>query len=268
MFKPNINGQLIKILALWLACFSFSLLIFGCTTPSPPLEPDTPIPPTSTIPPTVTIVWFPPTPTSTTLPTPIITPTLNLKSRIGELLFLDNFSNSSFWSLAQSNTSSAALGKGEITLAISQPKTYLYTLRNGPELDDFYLEINAEPNLCLADDEYGVLFRFTPNQEFYRLALTCDGQIHLDRYIQNRAAMIYPKSYSGAVPPGAPSRSQIALWVSTNQIIAFINQQYQFTITDTAIPGGSIGLFARTGSHDAMTVNFSDLKVFEVITVK
>lgn len=246
-----------------LASLSFGLFLVSCIASPPPLTPDIPITSTATITPTATVVWFPPTPTSTALPTPVITPTLDLKPRIGNLLFSDDFTSTTNWMLAQSNNSSVALGKNEITLAISQSKTYLYTLRKDPQLDNFYLEITAAPNLCLGDDEYGILFRFTPNQEFYRLGLTCDGQLHLDRYIQNRAAMIYPKTYSGAVPPGAPSFSLIGLWVSANQISVFINQQYQFTLNDTAIPAGSLGLFARTGSHDAMTVNFSDLKVYQ-----
>ncbi len=242
---------------------SFGLLLVSCVASSPPLQGEIPITSTATVTPTVTIVWFPPTSTSTAIPTPIITPTVELKPRIGNLLFSDNFTAASNWLLAQSNISSVALGKNEITLAISQAKTYLYTLRNDPQLENFYLEITAAPNLCLADDEYGILFRFTPNQEFYRLGLTCDGQLHLDRYVQNRATMIYPKTYSGVVPPGAPSSSLIGLWALGSQISVFINQQYQFTLNDSAIPAGSLGLFARTGNHDAMTVNFSDLKVYQ-----
>jgi hypothetical protein len=253
-----------KTVPLLCALFGFSLLFSSCIASPATLMPDTPVPPTATITPTATIVWFPPTSTPTLVPTLAITPTLDLKPKIGTLLFSDDFRVGTDWMLAQTNTSSIALGKNEITLAIAQPKTYLYTLRKEPQLDNFYLEINASPNLCLADDEYGILFRFTPNQEFYRLGLTCDGQIHLDRYMQNRAAMIYPKSYSGAVPPGAPSSSLIELWASKNQIIVFVNQQYQFTLNDAAIPAGSFGLFARTGSHDAMTVNFSDLKVYQI----
>lgn len=253
-----------KIVSFLCALLAFGLLLTGCIASPATFIPDTPVPPTTTITPTATIVWFPPTSTPTVVPTLAITPTVDLKPIIGDLLFSDDFSVATNWMLAQSNISSVALGKNEITLAISQSKTYLYTLRKEPQLDNFYLEITASPNLCLGDDEYGILFRFTPNQEFYRLGLTCDGQIHLDRYMQNRAAMIYPKSYSGAVPPGAPSLSSIELWASKNQIIVFVNQQYQFTLNDSTIPSGSFGLFARTGTHDAMTVNFSDLKVYQI----
>ncbi|MGB9586065.1 MAG: hypothetical protein ACPL4H_07155 [Anaerolineales bacterium] len=253
-----------KTVSLLCALFGLCLLLSSCTASPATLIPDTPLPPTATITPTATIVWFPPTATPTAVPTLAITPTLDLKPKIGALLFSDDFSVGTNWMLAQTNSSSIALGRNEITLAISQPKTYLYTLRKEPQLDNFYLKINASPNLCLSDDEYGILFRFTTNKEFYRLGLTCDGQLHLDRYMQNRATMIYPKSYSGAVPPGAPSLSLIELWASKNQIIVFINQQYQFTLNDAAILSGSFGLFARTGSHDAMTVNFSDLKVYQI----
>ncbi|MGB9585808.1 MAG: hypothetical protein ACPL3P_02525 [Anaerolineales bacterium] len=252
-----------NILFSWVV-FCATMLAAACVNAPTALLADTPIPPTSTVTPTATIVWFPPTPTDTPAPTPVITPTLDLKPKIGALLFEDQFKDGASWMLSQSENSSIALGVNEITLAISLPKTYLFTLRKEPQLDNFYLVITATPNLCLADDEYGVLFRFSPQQEFYRLGLTCDGQIHLDRYLQNRPTMIYPKTYSGAVPPGAPSQSKIEIWTSSNQIVVFVNQQYQFTINESAIKSGSLGLFARTGSHDALTVNFSDLKVYQV----
>lgn len=237
----------------------------GCSAPAE-VSPLPSLPPATLTPsPTATIVWFPPTATPTLAPTQVLTPTVDLRPAIGNLIFEDRFEEGSEWSLAQTDSSSIALGRNELTLAIAQPKLYLYTLRQTPQLAAFYLELTAWPNLCRGEDEYGVLFRVTPQLDFYRLALTCNGQLRFDRFYQGKASVPFPKTYSGAVPPGAPSSVPIAIWASQKEITVFINDQFQFTLQESVIPAGALGLFARSVASSAVTVNFSDLKVYEVV---
>jgi hypothetical protein len=195
----------------------------------------------------------------------VLTPTVDLRLAIGSLIFQDSFEEGNNWSLAQTDTSSIALGKNEITLAIAQPKLYLYTLRQTPQLSEFYLELTAWPNLCRGEDEYGILFRVTPQLDFYRLALTCNGQLRLDRFYQGKASVPYPKTYSGAVPLGAPSSVPIAIWASRKEITVFIRDEFQFTLQESVLPAGAVGLFARSVTSSAVTVNFSDLAVYEIV---
>lgn len=245
-------------------CAGLSLLSACFSSAEPALIPSpTAPPPTQT--PTATVVWFPPTATPTLPPTAVVTPTVDLRPQIGPLIFEDRFTNGENWVLAQNDFSSIAFGKNELTIAIAQPKLYLYTLRNNPQLSNFYLEMTLWPNLCHGEDEYGVLFRVTPNLDFYRLALTCNGQLRLDRFFQGKAAVPYPKTFSGAVPPGAPSSVPIAIYAAQKEITVFINHQFQFTLAESVIPTGIIGLFARSVSSSAVTVNFSDLAVYEIL---
>ena len=254
----------IRWLRRWIGFFAL-LIQTACLSPSEaaPLPP--PIPPSPSPSPTATIIWFPPTATPTLVPTAVITPTVDLRPQIGALIFRDNFVDGSYWSLAQNESSSIALGKNEITIAIAQPKLYLYTLRKAPQLVNFYLEMTLWPNLCQGDDEYGVLFRVTPNLDFYRLALTCNGQLRLDRFYQGKASVPYPKTYSGAVPLGAPSSVPISIWAAEREIILFINNEFQFSLPEAVIPAGNLGFFARSVSSSAVTVNFSDLSVYEIL---
>ena len=262
--RPTLFHWGSKRFALLFSLLSFFALI-ACSAPAEgaPLPPSPP--PTLTPSPTATIVWFPPTATPTLAPTQVLTPTLDLRPAIGNLIFEDHFEKGSDWSLAQTDSTSIALGKNEITLAIAQPKLYLYTLRQTPQLAAFYLELTAWPNLCRGEDEYGLLFRVTPQLDFYRLALTCNGQLRFDRFYQGKASVPFPKTYSGAVPPGAPSSVPIAIWASQKEITVFINDQFQFTLQESVIPAGALGLFARSVSSAAVTVNFSDLRVYEIV---
>lgn len=222
---------------------------------------DTPIPSPTLTP---TIIWFPPTATPTPPPTLPITPTLDLHPTLGEVLFSDDFSDPSPWTLTQTSTSSIALGNYALTLALDQPGGYLYSLRKEPLLSDFYLEITASPSLCRGADEYGLLLRVSPALEFYRFSLACDGRVRLDKFYKGKASSPQPWALSGSVPPGAPSTSRIAVWAKGKEMRFYINQEYQFSIKDPSLPSGTIGVFIRSAGDNAVTVSFSDLVVYNV----
>jgi len=214
--------------------------------------------------PTATIVWFPPTATFTQVPTLGITPIATQHVESGAILFTDQFTEASFWSLIRTTSTSIALGKNVLTLALNQPGGYLFSLRSEPVLRDFYLEITASPNLCRGQDEYGVLMRVSPALEFYRFSLSCDGQTRLDKFHNGKASSPQPWMLSGMVPPGAPSSSRLAVWASGNEMHFFINGELQFTVQDPSLPAGAIGVFARSAGENAVTVSFSDLIVREI----
>lgn len=213
---------------------------------------------------TPTILWFPPTPTNTPRPTHEVTATPDLRSDIGETLFTDNFSNPTVWTLTSSNRGNAALGINELTIAISEPKGYFYSIREQPILDDFYAEITVQPNLCSGTDEYGMLFRYQSDGNFYRFSLSCDGQVRLDRLVDGQAASPQPWMPSPIIPRGAPSESRLGIWVNGKVLRFFINDQYLFGVEDRFLKNGSLGVFARSAGDNAVTVLFSDMIVRSV----
>lgn len=228
-----------------------------------PVPTDTRVPPTQTPEPTPTptVVWFPPTPTFTPFPTPVITPTADLLTDLGDVLFTDDFSTAEKWSLQSNAEGSVALSKGELTVAIQGSKTFIYSIREEPVLDDFYIEITASPNLCKGADEYGMLLRVSEAEDYYRFSLSCDSQVRLDRVIGFTASSPQPWVLSGDVPPGAPSMSRLGAWLSGNEMRFFVNGQYQFTVTDPLLSRGRIGVFARSTGANAVTINFSNMVI-------
>ena len=70
---------------------------------------------------------------------------------------------------------------------------------------------------------------------------------------------------SGAIPPGAPSTSRMAVWARGSEMRFFANDEYLFTVHDPLLPSGSLGVFARSSGDLAVTVNFSDLVVKKII---
>ncbi|HSB66874.1 MAG TPA: hypothetical protein VLD65_09855 [Anaerolineales bacterium] len=248
--------------------FFFVIMVLLCTAcaATPVVTPTltaTTVPPMATI--TPTVIWFPPTPTHTAFPTPVITPTADMRPQLGELLFKDDFSDPKAWQLSQSSSGNIAMGTNELTIAIGENNAYLYSLREEPIFTDFYLEITASPSLCRDLDEYGVLFRVSPSVDYYRFSLACNGQVRLDRVIAGQASSPQPWLPSGVVPPGAPSSSRIGIAANGSNMDFFVNGQYQFSIKDPLLTSGALGLFARSTNKMAVTINFSDLELYSIV---
>jgi hypothetical protein len=260
------SSRRVRMVSVLLALTAGLLLAAGmaaCLPVTPELLPtETPTQPIPTDTPTPTIVWFPPTPTYTPFPTPIITPTMEASPLAGELIFEDDLTDPTQWSLGQTASTSVALGVDELTLALDNPGAYLYSLRQGTDLADFYLEITASPSLCQDADEYGLLLRVSAAGDFLRFALLCNGQARLDRFSNGRATSPIPPTASGFVPPGAPSTSHLGVWAAGKELRFYTNGQYLFGARESMLLNGGLGVFARSVSSSALTVNFSDLAVY------
>jgi hypothetical protein len=257
---------MIRLLPAMVLGWLFAVLV-ACTPLGTPLPPEPTITPTQTLSPTATIVWFPPTATDTpmAIATHALTPTQDLSPRYGALIINEDFSDSTMWSLGRQPDGNIALGMSELTLAVSRPRGQLISLRQDTTLEDFYVEVTANPSICRGEDEYGILVRVSPSSEFFRFALTCDGRARVDRYFQEQASSPQPLAYFGVIPPGAPSRSRLAVWSYGREMRFYANEQYLFSVTDGSLLSGGLGLYARAASEEMLTVNFSGLAIYEAL---
>jgi hypothetical protein len=239
--------------------------MMGCLpdAPSP-----TPLPPTATatLTPTATatIVWFPPTATDTPAPTQPTTPTPDLLPFPGAVLFEDPFTDQTQWPASRTGAGSVAYGKGELTLAVSEDRGTLLSLRKSTLLTDFYLQIDALPSLCRAEDAYGLLLRASSSQDFYRLLVNCNGRLRLERLKGGRSLPLQDWMLSGQIFPGGMLRTHLAVWAQGAELRVFVNDVYQFSVRDPVWSSGTVGLFARSAGDTPLTVSFSNLVVYAV----
>jgi hypothetical protein len=224
-------------------------------TPLPTLTP-TPVPTA-----TATIDWFPVTDTPTPRPTLTRTPTPNLRPDLGGILVEDDFTSEEEWVLSTAEGYNIAIANGHLTLVLSRPERFIYSIRREPSLDDFYIEITASPNLCRGEDEYGLMVRTTPALTHYRFALSCDGRAKVTRVSHNSARVIVPWTKSPVIPSLVPGSSRLAVWANGQDIRFFVNGEYLFSIVDTALVKGTVGVFIRTAGDTPVSVNFSDLVI-------
>lgn len=215
---------------------------------------------------TPTIIWFHPTDTPTLTPIPAtLTPTLEQKPNLGEVLLEDDFSRPAAWLLGRFDGGSIALGLNEISLAISAPEGELASFRQEPTFSNFYSEVIASPNLCIGRDAYGLVIRAESITDFYIFLLSCDGLVRMER---NKVSENIPLQnwipVAGQVTPDIGGTPKLGVWAYGKEMRFFINDVYQFTVVDPVFSRGLIGFYARSAGSNAVTVNFSNLVVREI----
>jgi len=223
---------------------------------SPTSEPQ---PPTSTPLQAPTIDWFPPTATQTARPVATQLPTQDWSPGVGDVIATDDFSDVSTWNTAISDSGSAIIERGHLTIAVN-PGVYLHSLQQNLVLGDFYAELTARPSLCRGEDSYGMLVRASA-ASYYRFSLYCNGTASVERISRFERHVLHDPVSSGDVPPGAPGEVRIGIWADGTELRFFLNDRYQFSVDDMNLPSGTVGVFALSSGDTPVTVIFSDLVV-------
>ena len=235
------------------------IFVVACTASElTPIATDSP---SATPNPTATVIWFPPTNTPQPVATIIPSPTLDLRPGQGEIIFQDDFDEEGTWSLVSGSTGSVGVMNNRLILALSQPKTFLFSTRTTPILGDFYLEITASASLCRGADEYGLLVRVTAELEYYRFSLSCDGRARVDRFFNGQVSSVVTWTSNGVIPTTVPSSVRLGVWALEEDVRFFVNDQYLFSVRDTILYAGALGAFVRTVGETPVTVSFNELVV-------
>ncbi len=249
------------------ACLLLVGLLAACAPLNPPLYPTyTPSPSVPAPTPTITPVWFPETDTPTPLPSPTSPPaTPDPRPPTGRLIYSDTFQTPSAWSTGQLAGAQAAFGVQEVSLTITGGKASIAAQRPSQGLSDFYAEITANPVFCRGLDEYGLQVRAASAGDYYRLGVSCDGQARVDRVLAYTAQSLITWQYAAGIPLGGPSIARLAVWAKGDSFGFLVNQQLVLTFKDPKLSVGGLGVYARSASSQPVTVNFSDLLVWELV---
>ena len=134
-------------------------------------------------------------------------------------------------------------------------------------MGDFYAEATADVSLCSGKDQYGMVFRAAPGGNYYRYAVSCDGQVRLERGVSGETYPIQNWLPSGDASIGAPAQVKIGVWAAGHELRLFLNGHYQFTIRDPLFRTGTLGFFVSASGKTSVTTSFSDLAVYTVFYI-
>jgi hypothetical protein len=127
-----------------------------------------------------------------------------------------------------------------------------------------YVEVTARTNLCRDRDAYGIVFRAPNDVAHYRFASVCDGTAAAARVSLGGPRVLQPPTASADVPLGAPGEVRLGVWALGGEFRFFLNDRYQFTVSDSNYPAGGVGVFVQAGGQTPAVVTFSDLAIFRL----
>jgi len=234
----------------------------GMLPSAAPLPTETPPSPTETF--TPTIVWFPPTNTPTLLVTSTRQPTPETRPAVGELLLEDDFSQANNWQTSRTTAGAITVTNGRITLAVQREYGILQSLRNAALFSDFYAEIDINLNLCSPQDQAGFIFRADDAGNYYRVLLRCDGYLRVERVADYKFSILQNWTTGSGFVSGALQQVRLGVWTAGSEMRFFVNDTYQFSTRDPAWSSGQVGVYARAGSADPVSLSFSSLSIHAV----
>ena len=238
-----------------------TLMLAACLPLSAAPATETPLPSDTPLP-TSTIVWFPPSATSTLNAIPTYTATPEMSPGIGEVILRDRFTETKVWDTVASEQASVLLKNKQLILAV-EPGVSVASLRRDMNFGNFYAELTARIGLCRPADTYGLLIRAS-GDNFYRLNLSCNGLISVERIKSGERLTLLEPTASGDVPLGPPGEVKIGIWAMGGEMRLFLNGRYQFSIIEKTFPSGAFGVFVKSNGDTPVTIAFSDLSVYAV----
>jgi len=218
---------------------------------------------TSTPSPTVGFPTLPPTPTLT--PAPSLTPTPDIRALLGTTLFHDDFSTDQGWDLSSDFLGASSLEAGRLVLALHQTGTFRYVLVPQVRAQDFYLQVTLRAELCNPNDEFGVMIRFTPDGENYRIGLHCDGRARITRVLSDSSIALVLPTASPLIIPGAPAENVLGVLAEGDTLRLFINGFEAFVARDRVLRAGRVALFVRASRSAQLTVAFDNLEITSLL---
>jgi hypothetical protein len=146
-------------------------------------------------------------------------------------------------------------------VAVSRPNASRYVIVPEPPAADFLLEAGIRAGLCGHEDEIGLLFRVSPQEDHYRFTLNCQGEVRLTRVLERGAAVIAGPSDAPSAIPGSPAENQIAILARGGTFTFFVNGAEVLRAHDPHLTSGHFAFFVRAAGQGQTTAALASLSI-------
>lgn len=182
-----------------------------------------------------------------------------------DLLYGDEFDaeSSSRWLLEGDERGSTTVQDGQLVIDVNQDSALQYTTLLGPSFDNFDLVVEAQLLEGASDATYGLLFRMSGPEQFYRFELTGGGHYVVERRDAGggwqRLVNGWQKSAAIMTGPGAVNRLRVT---ADGPALAFYaNDELLQKVQDSSYALGSLALDAGTFGGQRTIVAFDNLAI-------
>jgi hypothetical protein len=213
-----------------------------------------------------------PEPSPTASPTPTDTPpppTPDPNLDVGDEIYSDSFDGTSGWYWTFSDEVAGFEAKdGELRVETKQGNSWRFVVRSDITAMDQLLRAASKTAACPGNDEYGVMYRanFDPDDKIhaYVFMLNCAGQARVVRLDDQTTTVVRDWETFAHIQPGAPAENSLMIWMRADQFHFYVNDQYLFSLNDTALGEGFYGFYAASNSNGGGALSFDELVVKEV----
>lgn len=209
-----------------------------------------------------------PTFTETPTETPTITPSMDDPAqRLGNPAFTYDFpGDTSPWDFESPQTVfKTADGFLNMTARVN-PNWHNWWV-SSPILQNAYVEATIKMAACSGADRFGLVVRSTPDgQNFYFLAITCDGQWGFFRMSEDvQISTIAGYRADEALTPGLDDLHRVGIWMQGNSYTLYIDGVEVGTANDPELEeGGFTGFLIAFANTNGFTVQVDQLRYWNL----
>ena len=131
-------------------------------------------------------------------------------------------------------------------------------------LSDFYLESDVAAVGAPDDAQFGVVFRFVDNKNFYKFAISRSGTYSLVKSVDDEWETIVDWTKADAIQIDPKAKNKLGLLVEGDQIALLVNDELLTQVTDDTFMTGTVGLLAGAYNTSGVEVAFDKLDIWSL----
>jgi hypothetical protein len=173
------------------------------------------------------------------------------------------YTNDGAWDVEAGDGVNRAVVAGAYRLRIDAADTLAWSTS---ELSaaDFFLEAATIHVFGPLNNEFGVLFRYQDDDNFYSYSISSDGYYRLDRKLAGEWSSLVAWTESSAINTGEQSFNLMGLLAEGAQISLLVNETLLTSIVDDTFAAGGIAPTAGSYDEGGVEIAYDDLTVWRI----
>jgi hypothetical protein len=203
------------------------------------------------------------------LPTPEITPEptpIDVSGRLEEIranppdLSEEFRRNTGTWALESDENVTYDIAGREFTILVNKADWIGWSVHNELAANNLLVEADTTLASGPANSEYGLLFRYQDNQNFYFFAISPGNSSYsLWKNIDGQWSVITPWTTNEAIDASDGAINRVSVLAEGAQITALVNDQAVLQVTDDSFEGGGLALTVGTFDDPGAEVVFDNV---------
>jgi hypothetical protein len=188
----------------------------------------------------------------------------------GSIIFQEQFTagQTGNWFTEVDSQGQSLISDGRMTIRVDAPQTSQFSTLQTPILADFDAELDATLLEGSLSSAYGLLFRMQSSQEFYRFAITGNGQYVVEKRLADGSWVRLTETAdwqdSSLINLGYNNPNRLRVVANGANLFFYINNELVAQVADGSYGRGLLALEAGTFNQPGTRAAFDNLVIREV----